>query len=146
MRRWGVVIIVGLLMAVPSLSHAGNSIGVYCWNMQPYSDVWCLDVEDHWGFAYEVVGTQHVSGSYKVPVHGSVSYDNYQGIYSMMLESRSPDGSIIATTNANLNTFTLSGPWQDDWGDSGTFVYVGAGPRTLEEGAGSGIGYFSKPR
>lgn len=134
------------LLGLPLVSHAEGSVGVYCWEMQPFIDVWCLDIEDQSGFAFGLVGWNHVEGMYRNPVHGAAIYDDNQRVYSLQLSTRSPDMFLTAFVNVNMNPSTLSGPWMDSFGLSGTFVYLGGGPRGSEnikpEDAPS---YFQRP-
>jgi len=119
----------GLFMA-PALGNAGN-IGVYCWQLAPYTDVVCFDIDSK-GFSMSAIGWNHAAGAYKFPAYGGICVNDYMGLYLFGWTMG------MANLEAGIDPGTLSGVWHDSYGDSGNFVFVGAGPQV--EGVVEGIG------
>lgn len=118
------------LFIIPVAASA-DSIGVYCWQLSPYIDVVCLDLDSK-GFAFGAIGWDHVSGEYKYPAHGAVCADDYRNLYSFEWTT------LTFNFAADIDTSTLSGTWDDFTGDSGEFLFLGAGPQV--EGVVEGTG------
>jgi hypothetical protein len=129
-RFWMVVFLAAALFVVPTMASAG-SIGVYCWQIAPYVDVVCFDIDSK-GFAMAATGWDHANGSYKYAAHGGVCEDNYCNVYSFDWTS------MLVNFGADISPGSLNGVWYDFTGDGGDFLFVGAGPQV--EGVVEGIG------
>ena len=103
----------------------GASIGVYCWQQAPYSDIICVDLENK-GFAFEATGTDHAPDAYKLPVDGSACFDEYNNIYVLGFAQYYGDWAPLNT--AYIDPATLNGVWYDNYGGYGDFLFLGPGP------------------
>ena len=125
----GAVLLVGLFMTIPTVNAA--SIGVYCWNMQPYVDIVCFNVGSlPNGWAFSMHGTQHAPGGYRDPISGAANPNEYTGQIHMNWVYYDPGSGMDARIGAIISPSTLNGNWIDSFGGSGTFTYVGTGPRS----------------
>lgn len=134
MKRMRLVIVlclfVGLLM-IGTAANAGESIGVFCWNLQPYTDIVCFDVENL-NFAFALHGTQHGPAAYRVPIDGVAAVDEYSGLILMQWDFHYALNQFWAELAAAIDPASLNGFWNDNLGGSGDLVFVGPGPQSPE--------------
>ncbi len=127
------IALVSVFFVLPAFANAGDSIGVYCWQLDPYIDVICFDLETRGtGFAWDMSGWAHISGYYKDPLSGTAIYDNYAGRYLLQFDWASSLGVYFWQVAADIDTSTLNGEWIDDTGDFGDFLYLGIGPMSQD--------------
>lgn len=125
MKKWVVLFaFTTMILTLPVVSNAG-SIGVHCWNMQPYADIICFDVNDL-GFAYALNGTEHAPNSYRIPITGSANYDEYIDKIRVQFFATAPSWFVL--DEATIDPATLDGTWSNSSGSSGDLIYVGSGP------------------
>jgi hypothetical protein len=135
-KLMALIALVSMASVLPGLANGfeteAPSIGVYCWQLAPYGDVVCFDLEKRSGFAvlYDASGWEHSAGNYKIPCSGAVVLDDYVGAYGAYVFEFEcayyPD--ILWQYGAYILTTTKSGEWFDNTGDSGDFVWLGPGP------------------
>lgn len=122
---------IGLLL--PITSHA-QSLGVFCWRLNPFVDVLCFDVQDK-QFVFELTGTQKIA-TFETPSHGAANLNRSTNKFHLGFTTHFPNG-IHAQFFASLNTSSLNGTWTDNFGNSGDFFFQGTGP--LDPGLSDGI-------
>lgn len=129
------VALFSLVFALPLCANAGpldkaTDIGVYCWRLDPYNDIACFSLEGRSVF-YDLVGWQHVTGSYKIPLYGSALFDENINQFRFSFTFNTPE--TFWQYAADIDPITLNGVWQDDTGDTGDFTYIGSGPRKSDK-------------
>ncbi|SDY12917.1 hypothetical protein [Nitrosomonas sp. Nm58] len=113
---------IGLLL--PFTLHA-QSMGVFCWRINPFSDVLCFDIASK-GFVFELTGTQKTS-AYEVPSHGAANFDRLSNRFHVGFTSHL-SGGFLGQFFVSMNTESLNGTWTDITGLSGNFTFLGEGP------------------
>lgn len=122
----GIYILVLALCALPALVQAGESKGVFCWQLSPYTDIICFDLENRSGFAYNMTGWDHGPGYYKRASDGAAVLNDYEGVYE--LQWQVGFSSFIIQFAGEVAPGNWNGTWFDDTGDSGSLVWMGPGP------------------
>ena len=115
-----------VLWAIPLVASAGQSLGVYCWEQNPYKDVICFDLELKTGGAlpvFALTGTAEAADTYTVAVYGSAVYDPSRS--QVVLSFTQTYTSYSFQNEVILNTTNLNGTWADDSGNSGDFRFLG---------------------
>jgi hypothetical protein len=103
------------------------SIGVYCWQLAPWPEEICFDVDDT-GYVFALHGT-HVGSSFLVPLDGAAVVDGSDIIVTWDAQL----GTIAIEYQATISTSSLDGSWVDDLERSGDFPFLGyyANTKTL---------------
>ncbi|SFI27332.1 hypothetical protein [Nitrosomonas sp. Nm34] len=127
----------GLLL--PIILHA-QSLGVFCWRLNPFVDILCFDIEDK-GFVFELTGTQGIA-TFQTSSHGAANLNRSTNRYHLGFTSHFPNG-FHGQFFVSLNTESLNGTWTDNFGNSGDFFFQGAGPLPPGLSDGTDGDYFS---
>lgn len=128
--------VVGLFFGLSTLGSVAQaaSVGVYCWLLPGPNETVCFDVDNH-GFVFELTGTICApNDTAYMPLEGSAirdtAYTNQFILqFSRIMGTPMIDHGQVHHTVARIDTTTLNGTWEDQHGASGTFTYLGAGPR-----------------
>jgi len=136
-KGFRMMVVLGLLFFLAPVTAHSESIGVYCWQLAPYTDVVCFDVDNR-GFAYALTGWDHVPGEYKYCAYGAVLFDNYFNNYWFEWTA-----DVFAHFAAAVSTTTLEGNWIMTYTtpepiDGGALIFLGPGPQI--PGTADGIG------
>ncbi|MCO6428659.1 hypothetical protein [Nitrosomonas communis] len=120
------LIMLGSFIALlsPLTSHA-QSAGVFCWRLNPFSDILCFDVDSK-GFVFELTGTQKTA-AYEFPSHGAANLDRPSNRFHLGFTSHLSNG-LLGEFFVSMNTESLNGTWTDIRGLSGNFTFLGIGP------------------
>ncbi len=120
------ILVVGLFTLAPGAN--SESLGIHCWKLQPWSDIVCFNVDDV-GLAYSLHGTQHAQDIYRIPVNGAASLNEYDGMIYIQWDIYDTNSGFDAEFAGLISPDSLDGTWRDNFGDSGSLVYVGEGPQ-----------------
>jgi len=118
----------GLLLATLLLggSSAAQPLGTFTWQLQPYCNRVTVNVRQD-GSVYTLDGTDDQCGAaQRAPIVG-VAAPNPDGSIAFGLNVVSPSGQPVPV-QARIQVSTLSGTWNDNAGNSGTFAFGGATP------------------
>jgi hypothetical protein len=136
MKRTGLLIAALVFLFWPANGQAGNSIGIYCWNLSPSVDIVCFHIEDRGGFAMSLVGWDHIhtlSTDVHYPLSGAATFDSSANIYRLQWDVRVYHATtpVFYSFAASIDTTTLNGKWAQDalLGNNGDFLFVGLGPQ-----------------
>ncbi|MDV6343363.1 hypothetical protein R2Q26_02135 [Nitrosomonas sp. Is37] len=121
---------VGLLLPITSY---GQSLGVFCWRLNPFVDVLCFDIQDK-GFVFELTGTQKIA-TFETPSHGAANLNRSTNKFHLGFTTHFPN-RFHTQFFVSLNTVSLNGTWTDNLGNSGDFTFQGIGP--IDPGLSSG--------
>lgn len=130
-------IFVGLLL--PLTLHA-QSMGTYCWRLNPFKDILCFDIENK-GFVFDLTGTQETS-AYVVPSHGAATSGHSVNRFHLGFTSHFI-GGLLGQFSVSISKETLDGAWTDNLGLSGKFTFLGTGPLDRPITGISGDDYLS---
>jgi hypothetical protein len=126
-------IAVAVLVVLLSAAEArGQNLGTFTWQLSPFCNVVTLTaIQD--GPTVILSGSDDQCGTVPAPTIGSVAL-NPDGTAALGLSTIRPDG-VMQTTRANISTADGNGPWVDQDGNSGTFVFspaaVSGSPRPV---------------
>lgn len=128
----GLVVEVGVAGAQP--------LGRFQWQLQPYCNVVEVEVTQL-GSQYRVEGfDDQCDASQRAPVTGFVT-PNPDGTFGFGLTIVTVPGGVPVHVDARISLATLSGPWSDSAGHTGTFGFnasTGGAPRPAPVMEGSG--------
>ena len=132
-RAPGIGPITFVVAAVVVATMAGpraQSLGTFRWQLQPFCNAVVVSITDRGG-VYTVDGVDDQCGAaQRAPLVGTAT-PNPDGSIGLGLHVvTSPSGRGIDVA-ARITLATLSGPWSDSAGNSGTFVFNGAGGGAL---------------
>ena len=136
------IALVSIAFLVPAFAYGGDVIGIYCWQLSPYEDVVCFELETRGGpgFSINLSGYDVVTDTYRIPVHGCATWDYQASAYILTwtwgTNQIDPKFLVFA---ADFDPMHESGGWSDSSGDSGEFIFLGAGPMSADfeaEGVG----------
>lgn len=107
-----------------------ESLGIHCWRQQPFSHIFCFEVDNLNNQYFSLIGEDIVLGEGRYPVSGSAVFDADNNVYR--LEFTQNLGNTFVFENAATLDNDLNGQWTDDGGNSGAFLYLGPGPLSPE--------------
>lgn len=133
-RRIGLAALVATALAAATVAGLdAQSLGTFRWQLQPFCNVVTVTITQRGGI-YTVDGSDDQCGAaQRAPLVGTATPnpDGSIGIGFHVVTSPSGRGLDVA---ARISLASLGGPWSDSAGNTGTFVYNGAGggqPRPL---------------
>jgi hypothetical protein len=122
---YGGLTLIGGLFIVVNVAVA-QPLGSFTWQLQPYCNRVTVNVRQD-GAVYTLDGSDDQCGaSQRAPLVG-LATPNPDGSIGFGLNIISPTGQSIPV-QARISISTLSGPWRDSGGNSGTFAFGGATP------------------
>ena len=127
-----VVVFIAALAGPTAAVHADGTLGVFCWEQQPFPDVVCFDVEPRGPF-FALTGDDTVSGVFSGLVDGTamaVGSEIHLEFTQTFPGFVPTDPSITFENFATINSGTLSGTWADEFGGGNLFTFLGTAPGT----------------
>ena len=133
MRRGYLLGITALLLATgPGLS-GQTALGTFRWQLQPYCNVLTVTVVQDGGL-YHIDGTDDLCGAARKASVVGLAFPNPDGTVGFGLTTVTTPGGTPVHLDARISVATLSGPWSDSAGNSGTgAVTPGAGTITAAQ-------------
>jgi hypothetical protein len=120
--------VVTMLLVLPAFASAGTSIGIFCWQLSPYTDIVCFDLESRGtSFAFDMCGRSRTD-SYKTPLNGTALFDDIAGRWKLQFDWADSAFGTFFQMAADVAPGSFNGTWIDDTGDGGDFPFLGAGP------------------
>lgn len=120
-NRWFVLFASGVSVLAWSAPADAQTIGTFTWQLQPYCNVVTFTVSVD-GPAYRLTGYDDACGDVdRIPAAGTVM-PNGDGTFSFSFYSVTPDGRASHVTST-LTPGVFSGPWIDNGGQTGNFVF-----------------------
>jgi hypothetical protein len=121
---FGVGLVAAVLLAQAAPGEAQN-LGTFRWQLMPFCNVFTYSVFQA-GSGIVLSGSDDRCGaSERAASFGAVSI-NPDGTAGIGVTTIQP--TVTGHFTIRLNLGTLSGPWSNDLGQSGTFVFLGPGP------------------
>lgn len=108
---------------------AAQPLGAFSWQLQPHCNVVTLTVTQL-GSTYRLEGTDNLCGAAESASAQGVAFLNPAGNVGFGLTIVAPGAAPIHVA-ATISPTSLSGSWQDDAGNGGTFAFNGAAAGTL---------------
>lgn len=137
-----VTIVMSLLFAATSAS--AQSLGTFRWQLQPYCNVLTLTVTQVGG-TYRLEGVDELCGGATSAAAIGVAFPRPDGSIGFGLTVVLEPGAAPLHLVASISVLSLSGTWQDQQGNAGTFAFnpvVAAGP-PRPVGAASQVGWVN---
>ncbi|MEZ5291787.1 MAG: hypothetical protein R2745_11930 [Vicinamibacterales bacterium] len=111
-------------------AHAdAQTIGTFRWQLQPYCNVLTVTVVQQ-GAQYQIDGSDDLCGAPRVASVVGRAFQNPDGTIGFGLTTVTTAGATPIHIDARISLGSLSGPWTDSAGNSGTFAFT--------QGAGTG--------
>ncbi len=125
-RMVGVAAVVGMVSALtPGVG--AQALGTFRWQLQPYCNVVTLSVHQV-GAVYTLDGWDDQCGAGTAGSVAGTAFLNPDGTIGLGLSGATAPGAGPVMLYARVNLGTVSGPWSDSAGNSGTFQFTpGAG-------------------
>lgn len=123
----------GLLILAVAITFMGmvhsaqaQELGRFAWNLDPFCDVLELQVTQHGG-AFALNGSDDNCGSDTLLMLTGTAESGPDGSIHLgiTLNGIFNEATVIGHVHAILDPTTLSGPWSDDLGSTGTMVFLG---------------------
>ena len=118
--------LLALLLALPR-PVAAQPMGTYVWQLAPYCNVVSLATTQN-GAVYEFEGTDNQCGASTVATVRGLAVINPNGTVGIGLTIVTSPGGLPVHVQGTIDLGSLGGPWTDDHGNSGTFVFAPAAP------------------
>jgi hypothetical protein len=120
-RLW----LIGFVVLLTAQAQAA-SVGVFCWQLPPFADVVCFDMDDgpQRAQTFALFGTISVKGKYRYPIMGSLALDEFAQLYHMSWVTHVSASQV--RFGADLDPKTFQGPFFTNVG-TGTMVFLGVG-------------------
>jgi hypothetical protein len=114
-------IVLLLAMVLTGVSATAQPLGTFRWNVAPYCSVLTLNVTQQ-GAVYTLDGfEEQCGGNARLPAVG-IAIPQTNGTVLIGFTTVTEDGGPLHT-RASISPATISGSWEDDAGNSGTFVF-----------------------
>jgi Collagen triple helix repeat (20 copies) len=113
-------------LALPAQA-AGQTVGTFRWQLQPFCNVVTLVVVQQGG-QYQLDGTDDQCGSQVAVVRG-LAVPRPDGSVAFGLTIVTAPGGLPVSVEASISLATLSGTWRDSAGNTGAFAFT-SGPGT----------------
>ncbi len=128
-RRLAALIPLFALLLVPALPASAQPVpmGVFTWQLAPYCNVLSLTTSQD-GAVYTFDGTDNQCGASTVATARGLAVINPNGTVGIGLTIVTSPGGLPVHVQGTIDMGTLGGPWSDDHGNSGTFVFAPAAP------------------
>ncbi|OQW93283.1 MAG: hypothetical protein BWK79_11945 [Beggiatoa sp. IS2] len=108
-----------------------ESLGIHCWQQQPFAHIICFEVNNVNGRYFSAIGEDIAPAGSTYPLRGSALFDASKDAFRLEFTQNLGDTSVFENA-VILDKDTLSGTWTDDGGNSGEFKYLGVGPLAPE--------------
>ena len=123
------------VLAASAGTSAGQTLGTFRWQLQPYCNVITVTVVQDGG-QYHIDGTDDQCGAPRRASVVGLAFPNADGTIGMGLTIVTTPGGAPAHIDARVSLATIGGPWVDSAGHSGSFVLTpgaatGGAPRPL---------------
>ncbi len=102
-------------------------LGTFVWQLAPYCNVVTLNTTQD-GAIYTFDGTDNQCGAATLATARGLAVVNPNGTVSIGLTIVTSPGALPVHVQANIDLATYGGPWTDDHGNSGTFVFTPVSP------------------
>jgi hypothetical protein len=113
-------------LAIPHVV-AAQSLGTFRWQLQPYCNVLTMTVVQN-GSQYHLDGTDDQCGAARKASVVGLGFPNPDGTIGFGLTIVTTPGGAPIHVDTRISIATISGPWNDSAGGSGTFTFTpGAG-------------------
>jgi hypothetical protein len=136
-RRLAALLPLLALTALPATAQP-LPMGVFSWQLAPYCNVLSLTTSQD-GAVYTFDGTDNQCGASTLGTVRGLAVINPNGTVGIGLTIVSTPGGLPVHVQATIDQGTLGGPWTDDHGNSGTFVFgptaASGSPRPLASAA-----------
>lgn len=119
-----VALVAVMASAIPSAF--AQPIGTFRWQFAPYCNVVTLDAVQQ-ATTITLSGFDDQCGASVAAAASGTAHLNPNGSVSVALTVTRPDG-IVLSSSIEVNVVTISGPWKDEAGNSGTFVFSPPSP------------------
>ncbi len=126
-RLAALVFLVALSLHARSASAQPVPMGVFTWQLAPYCNVLSLTTSQD-GAVYTFDGTDNQCGASTVATARGLAVINPNGTVGIGLTIVTSPGGLPVHVQGTIDMGTLGGPWSDDHGNSGTFVFAPAAP------------------
>ena len=100
-----------------------QSLGVFRWQLQPFCNVVTVTVVQQ-GAQYHIDGTDDLCGASRIASVVGRAFPNPDGTIGFGLTTVSTTGAAPVHLDARISIATISGPWTDSAGNSGTFAFT----------------------
>ena len=135
--RDGVLAVVVLLAGIAGTA-AGQPIGTFRWQLQPFCNVLTVTVVQV-GSQYHIDGTDDQCGAARRASVVGLAFPNPDGTVGFGLTTVTTPGGTPVHLDARISIAALSGPWTDSAGNGGTFTFrtggaTGGSPRPVPAG------------
>ena len=115
------------LVFLPAARLAAQPMGTFVWQLAPYCNVVSLATTQN-GAVYEFEGTDNQCGASTVATVRGLAVINPNGSVGIGLTIVTAPGGLPVHVQGTIDLGSLGGPWTDDHGNSGTFVFAPAAP------------------
>lgn len=112
-----------LMLARPHVHAQGPTIGTFRWQLQPYCNVVTVTVVQQ-GSQYHIDGTDDLCGAARLASVVGRAFPNPDGSIGFGLTTVTTTGAAPVHLDSRIDLATLSGPWSDSAGNSGTFAFT----------------------
>ena len=134
-------------LAMSAGTGAGQTLGTFRWQLQPYCNVITVTVVQDGG-QYHIDGTDDQCGAPRRASVVGLAFPNADGTIGMGLTIVTTPGGAPAHIDARVSLATIGGPWTDSAGNSGSFVLTpgagtGGAPRPLPSAVPAAIRLLS---
>ncbi|MBL8139186.1 MAG: tail fiber domain-containing protein [Acidobacteria bacterium] len=126
-RLAALVLLVALSLHARPASAQPVPMGVFTWQLAPYCNVLSLTTSQD-GAVYTFDGTDNQCGASTVATARGLAVINPNGTVGIGLTIVTSPGGLPVHVQGTIDMGTLGGPWTDDHGNSGTFVFAPAAP------------------
>jgi hypothetical protein len=104
-----------------------ESLGIHCWQQQPFVHIICFEIDNVNGRYFSAIGEDIAPEGGTYPLRGSALFDASKDAFRLEFTQNLGESSVFENAVV-LHKETLSGTWSDDGGNSGEFKYLGVGP------------------
>ena len=115
------------LVFLPAARLAAQPMGTFVWQLAPYCNVVALATTQN-GAVYEFEGTDNQCGASTLGTVRGLGVLNPNGTVGIGLTIVTSPGGLPVHVQGTIDLGSLGGPWTDDHGNSGTFVFAPAAP------------------
>ena len=126
-RRFAVLMPLFALLFVSPWPAAAQPMGTFVWQLAPYCNVVTLNTTQD-GAVYTFDGYDNQCGAATLAPTRGLAVVNPNGTVGIGLTIVTSPGGLPVHVQGTIDLASLGGPWTDDHGNSGTFVFAPASP------------------
>ena len=115
------------LLPLTALPAEAQPLGTFVWQLAPYCNVVSLATTQN-GAVYTFDGTDNQCGASTVATARGLAVINPNGTVGIGLTIVTSPGALPVHVQGTIDLATFGGPWTDDHGNSGTFVFAPVSP------------------